>query len=261
MKITKFALLAGILAALSPCVLRADDADANAAAPARDFHFTVGLKGWNASWNSFLFNSYEGELVSINGGSQFAAIPNFSVRYKKLFVSGSYVAQTSYKFNPLPYWNGSSYSYNTFEAKRSESDINLGWSFIPQLSATIGYKSLSYHFRDTSATLPDWSKYDISGLTIGIAGSGNIYKGLSMYGNLGFGGLASKSTQYRFKNTTYLASELGFAYKFSAPVLVTLGYKYQVLENKFNKASDGIFQGQTGQDMTHGFMLGISYVY
>lgn len=207
----------------------------------KDFSATIGLKVWNGWWQSSTVTVPATTATEINANGTLSLIPSLTVKYKDYFMSGSYFNATNYNFSP------------TISAKRTETDINVGWYFVPQVAATLGYKQVLQDYTTVGVAGTSRSKYTTP--TIGVSGSAKIGEsGAFMYGN-GVHGLSPKGTVpgVTVSKTSYASSELGFGWAFSKSLTATLGYKYQYIS--------AYYDGVKGSDLTHGFIGGVNYTF
>jgi len=268
-----FAALSFILLGLVPSGARAEDE----VQIGKNLFMTVGYKLWLNTWETVI-NSYvptEGaHLNAIVKGPVAASIPNLSVRYKRLLLSGSYLTTGNYNFpfykdvckgatcDPLNP-NKAEVEFPTqWTAKRTEADVNLGFFLTQNFLLTAGYKNVTQTYTETfnTTTYPS-SKTKYNGPTIGLSGSAGIGHGFGLYGNA-VGGVMkvtydpSSSTN---DSATYEASEVGIAWRAPIPLSVSLGYKFQYLTTKI-KGTAG-FEDQPASDVTRGYILGLNYTF
>lgn len=226
------------------------------AADGKDFSATIGLKVWNAWWQTGFIDTAAGNYsnqVTSNGTP--ALIPSLTVKYKDYFINGSYFNATNFGFPTFTYFAPAAVTV-TSSAKRTETDINVGWYFVPQVAVTLGYKEVKqdYTFVGTAGTFT--TKYKTP--TIGVSGSAKIGdSGAFMYGN-GVHGLSVKVSGNGIAGMNvgggkYSSSELGFGWAFAQGVTATLGYKYQTIS--------AFYDGVRGNDITSGFIGGVNYTF
>jgi hypothetical protein len=250
-----------------------------------DLSVTLGLKGWNNRWETGQINTgFAGggsNAQSFTSSDKLTAIPSVAVKYKDFFIAGSQFMKTSYGFPPstsLGFAPGAAVATPNTQsqtADRKETDLNLGWYFVPQVAVTLGYKQVDQTYRNTF-TPAAFSAFNSTGttknraFTLGVAASAPIGNGgFFMYGNgatsisgmkAKFSGYASTSNPAGCTSAScpdwkgwYAASELGFGYRVQAGLSLTLGYKYQILD--LGNA------GQRGRDVTSGLIGGVSYTF
>lgn len=241
------------------------------AAPARaastvlgsqDFNIIVGYKLWANNWLSWIDGTATNprfESVSMSG---IANNVNTTVRYKRVFTNLGYMATSEYEF---PRYRNAAGTYIDSRAKRAEVDWNLGFMAVPQLGFTVGVKSVEQKWRTRSnavagaGTFGPTLKYNWTGPTAGIVGSGAIGKGFSIYGN-GAGGIMNVTLDGSdIGSAGYESAELGLAWKAqSVPFSGSFGYKFQRISTKLDRSG---FAEMRGNDVTSGYVLGLNLVF
>jgi len=236
-----------------------------ALAQEKDWSITLGLKAWLNQWESWISPSnLGGNVISETSNLKLAPIPSVSFKYRDFFVSSSYFAKTSYKFPTYDELNPTTgLTTTTFKADRKEFDLNFGWYFVPRLAVTLGLKQVDQDFTITRtgsgfSGAPGVAKYKYAMPTVGITGSAPISDRFAMYGT-GAWGPAVATTINGTKNSNYSgfynASEFGLAWLAAQNFTMTLGYKYQIIQNKI-KSSDPILDGLVYRDVTDGWAIG-----
>jgi hypothetical protein len=131
--------------------------------------------------------------------------------------------------------------------ERDELDVNVGYSLMPGLAVTVGYKEID------QGDGPD--HYRPSGPVVGLSASAPLRGAWSMYGNLGVGWLKTPSGDDIAFDADYRLAELGLAYNLNTNMpkhwTFTAGYRIQVLTSK------DAFETQDARDTTQGFTLGV----
>ena len=220
-------------------------------------------------------------------------IPQLSVRYKWLFVTGSYYSKTEFDFEP------------TFGRTRVVDSAGN-----PVGDPILRYRALKLQASDTSGMLqagsmctptsPSWavtrkyakllikyyeqriclghsvtsssSNIDIEGPTIGIAGSVPIGRGFGMYATYAHGFMDADISDVAWPGTRiefdadYDVAEAGFSYTHGMDQLmphlplsaatVYAGYRYQVISTDFQEQG---FQDRS--DVTRGFAVGVNLTF
>jgi len=206
---------------------------------AAETSFTVGVKAWATTWSTWAldqkpYNSASYQTVaSLESDTAIAVIPLVSVRSGKWFVSGSYMTKTKYELTaaepagPLQHAIG----------VRSEVDANIGYSIVPGLAITAGYKELKQQFGST---------FKWSGPTVGLALSAPLgSSGLGVYGTIGYGFLTldlpsgtTDASGHSSRPANYELSEVGIVYAFNpswwprSRITATLGYRAQTVTTR-----------------------------
>jgi len=230
----RFAALAGVACLLVAAQARADDAA---------WSVTAGVRLWYAQWTTFsYFPGIEGQpaqaMTEVSAPDKLVTMPVVGVRYGDFFGSVSAFTSTRFDFD-----NGSN-------GRRSEFDANVGYSVLPGLGLTLGYKSVS----QTDGT----QRYRPRGPVLGASANAPLGSGLSMYGSLGVGWLKTPAGDAINFRTGYRLAEVGLAYAFNTERprwTVTGGYRIQVMTSK------DAFEGQDGRDTTQGFTLGVNATF
>lgn len=265
-----------------------------------DFSATVGVKVWLNEWRRDSFfsdnvfaNTPGGDRVEIRvedskpraetSDLEATPIPQLSLRYKWLFITGSYYAKTDFDFDatertrtvfindqrfPLPVRDDVS-------AERYEYDFG-GGVYIHQYVAILGGFKRIRQTIDITSTFNDGSTekvrsdLDVQGPTIGIAGSVPIGRGFGMYANYAHGfmdvdirdfNVTDNRTQDDVdRDADYDVAELGFTYTYgmsNLPVHMPLssatvyaGYRWQ----NFETDNPGSLADRS--DTTRGFVVG-----
>jgi hypothetical protein len=210
------------------------------AAPAQDagLGISVGARFWHAEWTTFSYYAPDGPneaLTQVSANRKWVVVPTVSVRYGNLIGSLSALTSTSFTFA-----DGGT-------GQREELDVNVGYTVLPGLAATLGYKKVSQ--RDGDA------RYEPAGPVLGLSGNAALSGAASMYGALAFGRLKTPAgDEINFK-ADYRLTEVGVAYALSAGAwprrwTFTAGYRIQVMGSK------EAFGAQDGRDTTQGLTLG-----
>ncbi|MGH8615875.1 MAG: hypothetical protein ACREYF_28655 [Gammaproteobacteria bacterium] len=210
----------------------------------RDFSVTLGTKVWLNEWtrNSFFFEiglagdvldevGFPGGLITTSAirnapvtqtsDIEPTPIPQLSLRYKWLLLSGSYYPETDFEYrtttsatkitqtvdlSPAGLGTLSRTTdltfFNTTTSEREEWDAGLGILILPNVAILGGYKEVnqdieggtSFDFAQNRVTLltgqplaTSSSDIEIKGPTIGIAGSVPIAHGFGLYGSYAHG--------------------------------------------------------------------------
>ncbi|MGH9198626.1 MAG: hypothetical protein ACRD1T_23195, partial [Acidimicrobiia bacterium] len=202
-------------------------------------------------------------------------IPQLSVRYKWLIVTGGYYSKTRFDFGTseatveeFTFAGLSELSRTRFETSgdRYEWDASACIYVHPYVAILGGYKKVRQRI-DTITTIrdafglftfTDLTDIDIEGPTIGIAASVPIGGGFGMYGSYAHGFLDTKSrTVFRTDgfvfeggsspdlDTTYNVAEVGFTYTHGVERLMPhmplsaasayAGYRYQRISTDFGE--------------------------
>lgn len=202
-----------------------------------DLSFSAGVRLWSNQWqaNSDIIPG-SNHIIRADSNTKLVAIPVFSVRYQNFGASFSYFANTKYNL-----FNGA----NTNSISRSESDINLSYSLLPGLSASLGYKSI------------EWGNVSIKGPILGVSASAPIGSGFGVYGTTGFGWLKTKAGVAESSNTDYALGDLGLSYSIDTSstavkgLTATVGYRFQ------NITAKKLINGRDFKDTTSGLTIGL----
>lgn len=239
-------LLVGLIGLLGLIGLASDGALAQEPTPG--LSFSAGVRAWHTEWTTFGYypavpNVPNLAITQTSGPTKWVPLPTLSARYGNFFASVSGFPSTNFEFT-----DGSA-------GRRSESDLNLGYTVVPGLSATLGYKRIAQRgaiFR-----------YEPAGPVLGVSGNAALAGPLSLYGAFGLGRLKTSNDPrdevVKFE-ASYRLTEVGVAYALPGTALVkrwtlTAGHRIQVMRSKeaFVTAAG---QRQDGIDTTQGFTLG-----
>lgn len=217
------------------------------AAQAQDSSLTlsVGVKAWAAEWSTFTYvpaaNAAQ-VIAQVDPVSRVLLVPSVSVRWDDFLASAS----------------GFTQGYGNDE--RREWDVNAGWSVMPGVTLTVGYKSI--------AQLGDYS-YKPKGWIAGVNAAAPLSGPWSLYGSLGMGrvktrqGGNAENRIVSFAPSPYRITEVGLAYGLPMDGLfafkslnLAAGYRSQVLVSK------GVLEGGgSANDLTQGFSVSVSAVF
>lgn len=199
------------------------------------------------------------EVQSITSdGYEVVPIPVLSIKWKNLFVSGSYFAQTDYNFAEFP----------ESDVERHEWDVAGGYYVLPPyLALTVGYKRIDQEFGAVD--------FEIDGPTFGFVGAVPMKWGFSLYTNFAYGFFNAESQFFEAfgqdddRDADYFLVETGLAWTYDLKQLpvhvllnsatLTLAYRHQQVETEsvvapFNDDDDGI-------DTTRGVVLGVNFAF
>ncbi|MBI3157125.1 MAG: hypothetical protein HYZ20_17230 [Burkholderiales bacterium] len=203
---------------------------------------SVGARAWYTQWTTFSYLTDENDnniaLTQVSADEKFVLVPLLSVRYGNFVGAMSLVPSTRFHF-----LDGGS-------GTRREFDLNLGYSVLPGLNVTLGYKKVSQRDGDV--------RYEPSGPVLGVYGSAPLASGFSLYGSLGLGRLKTPQSGgddvVKFK-ADYRLTEVGLAYALAGEQMwprwtFTAGYRFQVMSSK------AAFGSQDGRDTTQGVAVG-----
>jgi hypothetical protein len=255
--------------------------------------FTVGIKAWDTSWHSYLPTTVAGftntgqpilgEVVnSVEGSKKVEALPTFTVRYDRYFVSGGYARFSSnFRVSQSPV---TSPSFTNLIAsrqdhiKRREIDINGGYFVLPGLALTLGYKN-GREERDTLSDLsPASSNLFDANLNVWLVGalaSFEVHPGVSAYGQFGYGigrskvtlgeGLGPFEGEHVRSHAKYILSEVGIAYTLPFDLAwlrrtsVALGYRSQTLKQDVPSVVSG--GSRQLRDVKDGFVVSLNATF
>lgn len=204
---------------------------------------TAGVRSWLASWTTFTYlpPAYN-QVGPVASRTRLVLLPAVAVRMGdfSLLLSG------------MP---STTFDTPSSTASRQEYDLAIGWSVIPGITLTGGYKQMQQREGQV--------RYEPKGPVIGFNGNATLNGPLSLYGQLALGRLSSNgnagpnSVQF---DARYNVSELGLAYTVVGGAWVrrwnfTVGYRSQQL------VSREAAPGQDGVDNTNGFTLGASATF
>lgn len=303
--------------------------------------FTIGTKVWFNEWERDVFVQDTAPFIAVGGGpgnltfnqisinqsdtrpstatssTEITPIPQLSVKFKRVFFTGSYFYNTNYDFtqgqstrafrqdltsNGFPgITSEETVTFtNRLQGERTEWDANGGFYLNRYLAVLLGYKDItrkntyistpntSLRFVDSSGNLvpgtttsnfpgrtgTSFINDDISGLTLGIAGSAPIWNGFGIYATYAHGFLGGTSTLRDVTGqvstsdlkVAYDLGELGFSYTQGTSQLFPhmplsaatfyAGYRYQRLDVNIKGSN---FNNRT--DTTQGFVMGLNLAF
>jgi len=213
-----------------------------ASAQEESWSITAGVRAWRMDWTTFSYIADEAgnniALTQKSASEKVALMPSLTVRYGRWLGTVSGVTPTRLSFDD-----------DTVD-KRSEWDASVGYSVLPGLTATLGYKRVTQR-AGTNAYRP-------GGPVLGVSANVPIGEGLSLYGSLGLGRFNTPSgDQIKFK-ATYSLTEVGLGYALNTDFprwTLTGGYRMQVMRSK------EAFDNQDGRDTTQGVTLGLRVTF
>ncbi len=224
-----------------------------AAEAADELRVTVGIKTWVNTWETWDATSSAGRLESSTTGNKLAAIPNISLGYGDFYASVGYSTRTNYRF---PNYTSDTSLNNNLQAKREETDVNVGYWILQgqaggRIGVSLGYKEVNQYFKNADFDTP-FDKYKYKGWTVGIIGSAPISNGWNVYGS---GAIGPTRLQSKIPSSSgsYVSTEIGIAYPLADKATISLGYKVQIIDVK-------VF-GQRARDSTNGLIAGLNYTF
>jgi hypothetical protein len=202
---------------------------------------TLGVKAWIHNWSTWFTCSGTSLVCTSETGNETAIIPSVAVRFGNFFVAGDYTPEVEYDFVGA-----------NRGVKRSEFSVIGGYYIVPQLAIAGGFKNQHQDFG------PGFD-INIGILMLGVQGGAAIGDGgWFMYGN-GFFGPGSVSDAQTGSVTSdevfYYSTELGLGYRLTDHLALTGGFKYQTLR------WDNIRNGIPGNDLTNGWIFGLSFTF
>ncbi len=247
---------------LGNAAIAADESSSAEATGGKDWNVSVGLKLWRNDWNLPLYT--DSQAIEYHSNTELTIIPVLSARYNNWMVSGSYFSKTDYSFgfNQIAFKDGSTYPDVSITAERTEFDINVGYSVLPSLVVTLGYKQIDrkYSILQFGNTIPNTDQDNkTSGFTLGFAASAPLSDQIGLYGSFGYGlNVKTKSLDGTY-DTDYYLGEVGLSYGKileGVPVLDSasayIGYRVQALVDH----NDFYSGASTLADYTQGFVIG-----
>lgn len=222
-------------AALAACALCGPG---QARAQEAGLSISVGVRAWYTDWSTFSYFVDDAgnnlALMQVSAGHELALMPLVSVRYGDFFASFSAMPSTEFDF-----------PFST--DRRKEFDVNVGYSVLPGLALTLGYKKVSQ--RGSAG------EYRPAGPVIGVNLNAPMSGPWSLYGAVGLGWLKTPGGDDIQFDADYRLAELGLAYTLEGGAWLkhwtfTAGYRAQIMTSK------DAFNTQDGRDTTQGFTLG-----
>jgi hypothetical protein len=232
---------------------------------ASQIQVSIGVKGWNSSWLSYLPSVYTGftpagtpgladSIDAVEGTRETDVLPAIGIRYKDFLLSGSYARYTgdfqALHSSVIDPSGQNILTTRTDHLSRKESDLAVGYYITPNIALSLGYKYATED-RATRLGISGTSSLTLTstvrGILAGAAASFPIQGGLRFYGHFGYGPAKVKTefagpTMARIDaNGRYLISEIGLNYSlpFSNALVkgvsAGLGYRSQ----SFRTRSEG----------------------
>jgi hypothetical protein len=222
---------------------------------------TVGVKEWVTDWTTWridnvFYNTGRIQITEpLNSATRPTSTPQVSLRYGDFIASASYLVTESY---PL------SGAIDALSASRNEVDVNAGYTVLPGVVLTLGYKQIDQNYGN--------GPFKWSGPTAGLSGSAPLgTTNWAVYGLYGFGlpklkvPEAGKDAR---NNTTFDANyslvEAGLAYvvgvhRHISALRFTVSYRAQILNTRGYEliGADG-YTAPNERDFTQGPTFGIS---
>jgi hypothetical protein len=208
---------------------------------------SAGVRAWATEWTTFSYYTervgnvdVNRALTQVSAGTETVLVPTLNLRYRDFIAAASLFPRTTFRFA------------NGDVGTRQEADLNLGYSFWPGLTGTLGYKRISQRGGPY--------RYEPAGLVVGLSGNAALSGGLSLYGSVGVGRLrtprANGNPHIVEFDTIYRLTEVGLSYSQAADRWLqrwTLigGYRIQVMSSR------EAFGTQDGRDTTQGLTLGL----
>ncbi len=243
---------------------------------------TLGLKAWDNKWTSAA-KAYSGAIIAIPTSEELPLLPLVSVKWKNWSISASSYTKTTHKAPSypdqvyVPSKIAANVNYMETPIDREEYDISVGYDVLPGLTVSLGYKNVKQTFNTayqiTACDAAVGSGYDCPSLQNGVQRDTDTatytstilgVQGSSLLGDTKFFvyGNASMSIDGSWKfessdglsiqhNGDYTSTEFGLGYLLSKNMVLTLGKKHQVIDDK----------SMGSADVTSGFIAGISYTF
>lgn len=218
-----------------------------------DVKINVGLKLWNQKGVITAAPSVgpvnEASATSTN------SIVSVAARYKDYFVSGSHLFKDRFDFRGTNNFN--------FAQDRAETDIGVGWYFIPQVALMLGYKTVDSdsHMMNgstcsTKVTLPMLGLMGVTSFSPSVFGYAN--------GAVAVGG-KSEDNHCRGAGDMYSGHpkysnfEIGVGYRIDNNMQVTAGYRQQNFKYDYNVAT--LLVSGYDKEVGKGLVIGASYTF
>lgn len=246
--------------------------------------FFAGERLWAATWQQLLFDAKiqvqnpANPVPVVQSGlatpvSNVAVMPLtvLGLRYRDFTASASIGARTGFSSEGLVTGD---------TVHRSEWDLNLSYSILPNVAASLVYKSgkIDQGATTQGASLTGVSGgYKLDGLLVGLSVSAPLTGAMAVYGNVAVGPLRDKVELPILKQTyhgTYRVGEFGLGYRVSEgthlmavkSLSLTAGYRIQVVD--INSIGTQTYstttppavlasQSMRAQSTTQGLVLGV----
>lgn len=197
-----------------------------------DWQWSAGIKAWVNQWDSWDINRVQigGSALqiveSISSGQTVAFVPVVSARRGDWSFTASAMSRARYTLEN---------SVTRMEGSRSEADMNVGWTCMPGLALTAGYKQLVQNAG---------GRFVWRGPVLGATATARLSGGWALYGNLGLGRMSLKlpnadSDGQTSLDAAYAVNEVGLAYSFQSAwpgkqggLTLAVGYRSQSVRTK-----------------------------
>jgi len=194
----------------------------------------AGVKLWYNKWKS------EDSTGSMTLDAALLAGPAFEAKFPNhVFIEASYLLSLNdYEKAEDP---------AKITADRKDLDLAVGYQFIPEAGAFVGYKSTSSDWTYTEPGVNETGSIDLSGPVIGLRGNYGINEMFAVYASAAY--LMTKAENEEGGVTTKedapgTVFELGVKAKFSEQLSATLGYKVESTKEDKTNVKD-TFSGLT----------------
>lgn len=212
------------------------------AAPAADFwRLNVGVRAWSNDWTTWVDEQVTPNTVADADGKELALIPQISLQLGKFQIASSYMTSTEYTFKNI----------GPATADRDELDVNVGYTVVPGLTVSLGYKSIKQEFNGVA-------EFEYTGPTIGFSGSVPLANNFGVYASFAYGMLDAEFAGGGEHDAKYVLAEPGVSYVIPTgnaggldAIVLTLGYRFQSVETEQDGGFDSL------RDITQGASFGV----
>jgi len=204
------------------------------AAAQEEVKWSGALKVWNASATI----KSNGGAVSYDTYSSSAGNLSLTGKKNDLLIVVSTLLPTSYNVDYTSTTGG--------YLRREDYDIALGYSFLPNISALIGYKTVSYKADNLSA-----GTYVAPYL--GLTGSALISDKSFLYGTVIYAPNATDTNATFDDAQKFTSYELGMGFPVNGSTSLTFGYRSQELAHKYKTTQSWY------SDSVRGVIFGINH--
>lgn len=201
--------------------------------------FFIGQKFWAATWDMPLIDAevvFPGPSLKTNNHpsmSKMEIIPvtTLGIQYKNVSLSTNLFSKTNF----------TSIDDQSSTINRSEWDVSLSYSVLPNLITSIAYKSGTVDrlvTNNAQALFGTSLGYKVDGWLIGLSGSAPLQGPLSLYGSMAYGIARSKIDGDTLFDGNYKIGEIGLSYRlieassnvrFFKSLTAQLGYRAQII--------------------------------
>lgn len=253
--------------------------------------FFAGEKLWIANWQAPIFDArivvpsasnptpvLQTSMANAVSSTSVIPMTSFGLRYGAFTLSATLMSSTGFSSDGVTANN---------QMSRKESDVNISYALLPNLQASLIYKSGTISGLGTAQAVTLTGKSgdaDLTGVILGLSGSAPLAGAASLYGSLAYGtasenipssGLSLGSNKF---TGTYHVAEFGVAYRLADESMMSglknlslqVGYRVQVVtlnnipQNTYSTGAVPSLISTSNldsQSTTQGFVVGVAAAF